>query len=435
MQIFGSDGFRCRFGEKYMTPKFISKFANAIGNFYIEKDLRNPILIARDTRASGLLVEDLISAILGYKGIKIVLCGVLPTPGLSSVMQSGQYSLGIMITASHNPHFDNGIKLFNAEGYKLTELNDTEIENGILNPKEMSFGGYYSYESKTNIDAFKIYTDYVLSKFQPTKFNNSILLDCSNGACSMLVNTHLNDYGNIHFINSEPNGSNINLNCGALESEKLLQLVKEGGHDYGVAFDGDGDRSIFVSADYGVIETEKLIYLFFKIMKTSQTQDLVVSTEICNLGLAHNLEDIGVKLIQTSVGDRFVAEEVVAKKAILGAEPSGHFYFPSLSRSMDGFLGLMHFFQVLDVYGDELTDTLKFLKHYRRVNKNIPIQGKDSINIEELKRSILSEINHAEEKLILRQSIWDPVLRIYYDYIHDNRFPRVEKLLNELLIK
>ena len=435
MQIFGSDGFRCKFGENFMTPKFIYEFTNSLGNFCLNNELSDPVLIARDTRASGVILEDLISGILMYKGIRVVLCGVLPTPGLSTILEEGQYSLGIMITASHNPHFDNGIKLFNAKGFKLSQCDDAEIERGILSPKEMSFAGVYDFEGKTSISAGEIYANSVLSKVGLVNVNDLILVDCGNGACSEVVPVSLSSYKNIHFLNSEPSGSNINLDCGALEAEKLLRLVRDGGYQFGVAFDGDGDRSVFVSADYGLIESEKLIYLFYQILKSPNCSNVVVTTEISNLALAHNLEAIGVDLVETEVGDRFVTEQVRSSHAILGGEPSGHYYFPASCKSMDGFFGLMYFLRVLDRYGSELTDILLSLKHYDRITKNISVKGKGLMDLCEFKKKLHSEIDSSEEKLVIRQSMWDPVLRVYYDYINVNRFFELEQSINKLLSK
>jgi phosphoglucosamine mutase len=434
MQIFGSDGFRCKFGEKFMTPKFIYEFANSLGDFCLNNELSDPVLIARDTRASGIILEDLISGILMYKGIKVVLCGVLPTPGLSTILESGQYSLGIMITASHNPHIDNGIKLFDANGYKLKQNDDKKIEKGILCPKEMNFTGDY-FVSKTSINAGEIYSSLVLNKFGQVNVNDLILIDCGNGACSEVVPSALRNYENIHFVNTRPSGYNINLDCGALEPEKLLKLVRNGAYQFGVAFDGDGDRAVFVSADYGIIESEKLIYLFYQILKSSNHLNVVVATEICNLALAHNLETIGVDLVETQVGDRFVTEQVRSSNAVLGGEPSGHYYFPASCKSMDGFCGLMHFLRVLDRYGCELIDTLRSLKHYDRITKNICVKGKGLMDVGEFKKKLYSEINSSEEKLVIRQSMWDPVLRIYYDYTNVNRFFELEQSINKLLSK
>ena len=135
MKIFGSDGFRCRFGEKYMTDKFLQNFANSLGDIYYEKDYQLPILIARDTRSSGIIVEDLITSALTNKGISVELTGIMPTPGMSKLLQLGKYSIGIMITASHNPYHDNGIKMFGQDGYKLSSNIESKIESKILSNK------------------------------------------------------------------------------------------------------------------------------------------------------------------------------------------------------------------------------------------------------------------------------------------------------------
>lgn len=434
MQIFGSDGFRCKFGEKYMTPEFIYDFANSLGDYCINGRLNQPILIARDTRASGVILEDLISAILQYKGLKVVLCGIIPTPGLSAVLSTGKFSIGIMITASHNPHHDNGIKLFNADGFKLEESVEAEIERGILEHGKLDLVEGHGFEGKTFIDGPSIYGNYVANQFSETEVKDSILVDCSNGACSYVVKENLKNCKNIHFINDSPNGQNINLGCGALEAENLLSLVRSGNHDYGIAFDGDGDRSVFVSSDYGVIESEKLLCLFYQLLKPSHESKVVISTEICNLALAHNLHALGANLIETEVGDRFVSEEVRNMNAVIGAEPSGHYYFPLISKSMDGFLGLHHFLKLIEVFGKELPDQLAKLKHYDRVRKDISLENSNKIDIDSIKKELLLKINPNEEKLVIRRSMWDPVLRVYYDYVKTNRFNVIETAINDLLL-
>ena len=433
MQVFGSDGFRCKFGEKYMTPDFIYEFANSLAEYCITKGSGQPILIARDTRSSGVIVEDLISGIFQYRGLNVVLCGILPTPGLSTVLATGNFSVGIMITASHNPYYDNGIKLFGSDGFKLKELDEAEIERKILNPSKISFMEGDDFAEKTFVDGQRIYGNFVIEKFDIEEPENTILVDCSNGACSNLVKENLKKFANINFINDTPNGRNINLDCGALEAGKLLSKVISENYDYGVAFDGDGDRSIFVSRDYGIIESEKLLYLFYTLLKSSKESNIVVATEICNLALKHNLDDIGAVLIETSVGDRFVTEEVRKLNAVLGAEPSGHFYFPTASKSMDGFLGLCHFLKLLETSGSNLTLQLSELKHYDRIEKNINFQENDDLDLDSVKKKVLSQINPLEEKLIIRKSMWDPVLRIYYDYINENRFNTIEKSINDCL--
>ena len=229
-------------------------------------------------------------------------------------------------------------------------------------------------------------------------------------------------------------GQNINLGCGALEAENLLSLVRSGNYDYGVAFDGDGDRSVFVSSDYGVIESEKLLCLFYQLLEPSHDSKVVISTEICNLALAHNLHALGANLIETEVGDRFVSEEVRNMNAVIGAEPSGHYYFPLISKSMDGFLGLHHFLKLIEVSGKELPDQLAKLKHYDRVRKDISLENNNRIDIDSIKKELLLKIDPNEEKLVIRRSMWDPVLRVYYDYVKTNRFNVIETAINDLLL-
>ena len=429
MPIFGSDGFRSEFGENFMTPNFICKFANSIADYVKAKGLVQPVLIARDTRVSGIIVEDIISGILCYRGLKVVLCGVLPTPGLSCVLKLGDYSLGIMITASHNPFFDNGIKLFNSQGFKLSTSADDEIERGILGFDNKYHLGDLEPSIKTQIYPQKIYSNYVLGKFSSIKLKQSLLLDCSNGAFSEIIIDSLGKRENIHLVETQPNGLNINLNCGALEGERLLKLVRNGNHQFGAAFDGDGDRCIFVSADYGVIETEKIMLLIYQLLHGRKDSNVVVTTEICNLAFAHNLEQLGVELIETEVGDRNVTDQVRSANALFGAEPSGHYYFPALGNSMDGFLALMHFIQIINQFGLDFNKMLLKICHYERITKNICIKNNELNNLRELKQKLLCQIDPSEEKLIIRQSIWEPVLRVYYDYKNINRFSALEQII------
>ena len=161
------------------------------------------------------------------------------------------------------------------------------------------------------------------------------------------------------------------MNCGALEGERLLKLVRNGNHQFGAAFDGDGDRCIFVSADYGVIETEKIMLLIYQLLNGRKDSNVVVTTEICNLAFAHNLEQLGVELIETEVGDRNVTDQVRSANALFGAEPSGHYYFPALGNSMDGFLALMHFIQIINQFGLDFNKMLLSISHYERIAKKI----------------------------------------------------------------
>ena len=417
-----------------MTIDFLQKFADALGEIYQRQKYSHPILIARDTRSSGIIIEDLLSSVLNFKGINVELAGVLPTPALSKLMQLGDFSFGVMISASHNPHHDNGIKMFGANGFKLESCIEAEIEEIILLEKtnQIAIGKELGIKSRLE-RGFIQYTDKILEKFQSIEVKDEILIDCSNGAYSEISERFLDNHPKLSFINDNPDGDNINFNCGALEKETLIKEIKLKDYKYGVAFDGDGDRAIFVSSDYGAIQTEKIMFLFFKMLKERYKNNILVTTEVCNLALKHNIEDQGGTLIDTEVGDRFVVNETTNKAALFGAEPSGHFYFPEISNAMDGLIALLYFLQLLEFYGSRFNAELLSIKHYQRIQKNISLDQIKELNLDHIMKNISLLINSQKEKIIVRQSMWDPVLRVYYDYQEENNFSNIEKELKLLL--
>jgi len=271
--------------------------------------------------------------------------------------------------------------------------------------------------------------------FSLDNIQHTFLIDCSNGSNSQIAEMALANHSAFRFIYNEPDGKNINLGCGALEPGNLLRFVKRKGYDYGVGFDGDGDRAIFVSKDYGVIETEKVLVLLARYLHEEDKNKTVVSTEICNKGLEKNLNHLNFKLIQTEVGDRFVVNSTIQNKALLGAESSGHFLFPKLSKSMDGLLALYHFIELTEIYGSDLNDELGKLKHYNRISKDIAINTDVHFDIEELSKRINELIDYDSEKMIIRQSMWDPVIRVYYDYKEENNFRKIEETISKYLFR
>ena len=425
MNIFGNDGFRCEFGSKFMTQDFITRFAHSITDV-INND--KPILIARDTRGSGKIIENWISEVLIPSGYNIQMAGVLPTPGISHLLCNGDFSLGIMITASHNPFTDNGIKLFGYDGYKLNAETEDLIEKKILNGEHETkrcTGG----KKIILQNSFKTYISSISNGFINNDFDAKVLIDCSNGAYSDLKN--IIDFKNINFINCEPNGNNINLDCGALHPENLLEQIVNENYDFGISFDGDGDRAVFVSKDYGKIESEKLATLFFEASNKKNLK--VVSSEISNFALKANLENLGAQLIETPVGDRFIVDYVSNENASFGFEPSGHYHFPDETNSMDGYISLMKFFELLSTYGDSINKKLKILNHHKRVQENIDIKDAANIDLSFLKKEIYALINKNTEKLVIRESMWDPVIRVYYDYIEKNNYSYIKENINKLI--
>lgn len=434
MNIFGSDGFRCQFGTSFMDAKNIINFVHALGKWYLKEDLNTPIVIGRDTRASGNIVKGFLISILNYMGINIIDIGIIPSPGMSNLLPSYNAALGVMITASHNPAEDNGIKLFSPEGTKFDVTSEKEIEAFIHNiPLEIRVGATLGKTIK-KADQLSTYVKAICASktFQLT--NKKLLIDCSNGAFSELSST-LGKSSNISFFNDRPDGYNINLDAGALEADKLLFKIRQMDFDYGVAFDGDGDRAVFVSREYGVIETEKLACLFFQMQNNNaRLQQTVVASEIVNLSFAHNIESLGGKTIGTSVGDRHVIEQTNKHRAIFGFEPSGHFYFPQLATTMDGLIASLEFINLLNTFNGNIDSELNALTHASRVQKNINVDDLIAdLDIKHIQNEIQNSITPKSEKIVIRKSMWDPVIRVYYDFTEDNRFPILEQKLNHIL--
>lgn len=434
MKIFGSDGFRCEFGKSFLTHESIISFAIALSEIYYLNKFDKPIIIARDTRESGRAIEQIMIGVLNFKGIDVNLVGVLPTPGLSKIIEIDQYDLGCMITASHNSNKDNGVKLFGTDGFKLDKKTENQIEKIMLkiNNDNIKFEGKIGQKSIIS-NSFEKYINSLLHDFNISENTSKILIDCSNGVFSYSLEKSLNFLDNIDFISNQPNGSNINLECGSLEPDLLLQSVKQGNYDYGIAFDGDGDRAIFVSNDYGVIETEKIAYLFFKTFSDNLIKNNIVTTEISNLAFKKNIHSLGAKVKETFVGDRYVIESVNKNNSLFGFEPSGHFYFPKISRSMDGLATVLKFIELVNYCGKDFSKNLSDLNHYQRVTKNIDLSMNKKIDIVALKKDMKSFIDQKNEKLVIRKSMWDPVLRIYYDFIHKNNFDFIESRILHLV--
>jgi len=433
MQIFGSDGFRCEFGTSFLSFESITRFANSLGEYYLSEGFSKPLLITKDTRESGKIIEGILINILTYKGIDTCTAGVLPTSGLSKILEFNDYEIGCMITASHNPHHDNGIKLLQEDGFKIGLDAQEYIEELMLSDKSKHVSYGKKIGIRTTLDcSFDEYANQVFKVIKPKEPNCNILVDCSNGSYSFRLEELLS-FKNLLFQSNAPNGNNINLNCGALEANKLHRDVLNNKKDFGIAFDGDGDRAIFVSKNYGIIETEKIALLFFKMLSKEFKVNKIVTTEISNLALKHNIENLGGTLIETSVGDRFVIDSVNENDALFGFEQSGHFYFPKYSRSMDGMIAMIHFFNLLNYLHKEIDSYLLKIPHYERVQKNFDISRNLDINIDNIAIKISKIIDSKKEKFIIRKSMWDPVLRIYYDFSDNNKFFLIENIIDDLI--
>lgn len=387
MKFFNTDGLRGNALEIILSNDVFQ-----IGQFLAQNSKR--IVIGFDTReTSPLIVDLLINGIVSH-GVDVLVLGIVPTPYLSYFLRKNKYDYGIMVTASHNPYFDNGIKIFTSEGNKLDE-NEIERLKSFLKPNS-----YIELANKLGrVDYQKSIKDYINERTSLSIYPNKkkIILDLANGSYSFL-NNNLN-IDNVKIINASPNGKNINYGCGSLYPEKLQKIVIEENYDYGVSFDGDGDRMIVVDKK-NIYDGDDLLLAFCRYYHLNK----VVMTKASNLGIREKLkkEEIEIKIVD--IGDKNVIDEMRKNNIEIGGEPSGHIIFSSLMYSDS----LYSFIKLLDMINQ---NKLQKVKRYYTYCKNISHQEKLYRNIDEIKKIILEIIDENDEVLI-RESGTEDVLRI-----------------------
>jgi phosphoglucosamine mutase len=428
LPIFGDDGFRDTFGKGLMTIKNIEIFGSAFGKFIKrKKKIKYEVIIANDTRDIGEIIERIIIKYLNLQGINTYSAGVMSTPGLSKIIQYSKNCYGIMITASHNEFKDNGIKLFEPSGYKMKRNEEKIIETLMLTKNNVIFSKIIG-EHRFIKNSINFYLSKIRLNFKKKLIDQKVLVDCSNGSMSLVFEKLSKKHKNIILINNKPNGKNINLRCGALEPKRLANQMLKSKINYGVAFDGDGDRVIFLLREYGLIEAEKILYLFAD--KFKNLHKSFVASEIINFGIVKEFKKSKFKIYISKVGDRNVVDKVRAKRSLIGMEPSGHFHFSNKTNSMDALITFFEFFKLFENQ-HQLLKKLNSILLFKREIKNLSIK---KINI---RKESLKKINNLSvkfnERILARQSIWEPTVRIYYDYNGKNNFSKYMQRIKKLI--
>jgi len=349
-RLFGTDGIRGVAGDPPLDPKTIAALGIALGDDLIRQGLREmPVLIGMDTRESGPLIAAQLAEGLKTSGVTAQFADVVPTPGVAYLTRTGEFSAGVMISASHNPFEDNGIKVFTRTGYKLPDEEEHEIEAETFRILEyVSVAGFPIDLAPAKLiptGDVRPYLDFLLSALGPDSSTSldglKVVLDCGNGAASHLAPLLFREAGaTVKAICNRPNGRNINLNCGALHVEGLRQAVLEEGADAGVAFDGDADRAILISPLGRIIDGDAEMLIAARRLQADGhlARNLVVSTVMSNLGLEKALGRLGIEMVRTPVGDKYVLEEMLRRDAPLGGEQSGHVIFREYATTGDGML-------------------------------------------------------------------------------------------------
>jgi phosphoglucosamine mutase len=382
MKIFGTDGIR---GDSSKFP-FDNITLNIIGRSIAEVLGANKrILIIRDTRDSGKRIQTKLSEGMSAAGAKIVFGSIMPTPAASLLVKNGNYCAAVVISASHNPYTDNGIKIFNSNGYKLSVSIEEKIEakiNKYITSKDVL--PIKKISLKENSKLIKFYENFIIKSFSGKKLKGkTIILDCAHGASYKCAPRILKKLGaSVIALNVSPDGKNINLNCGALHPQSLCKAVKEYNAFCGFAFDGDADRLICVDEN-GMIRDGDYFLSSMSIWLKSKKKlknNILVSTVMANIGLFRALKREKIKVISSKVGDRYVMEDMKKHKASLGGEQSGHFIFKDILATGDGILSSVMILSALSSTGKTMSEFMNVIEKFpqilinRKVMKKVPLE-------------------------------------------------------------
>jgi len=377
-KYFGTDGIRGKVGEEYLNPHFVMRLASALGTLLIKKKLPLKVCIGKDTRVSGALFESVLQAGLIACGIDVYLLGTIPTPAVAFLTKSLHAGAGIVISASHNPYYDNGIKFFSNTGSKLSSTLELEIEAELkkvlptINSNQLG-------TSLPFLDATGRYIEFCKQTFPKNKNleNIKIVLDCANGAASYVAPAIFTELGaTVIVCNNKPDGFNINNECGAVYPHKLSSKVVEEKADVGIALDGDGDRVIMLDHRGCVTDGDELLYILAKGYLANDTlSGGVVGTVMSNHGLELALQALGVAFLRTPVGDRHILQALEERQWNLGGENSGHLICLDAHTSGDGIISALKILQIMLAHGLTLAELKNGMHKFPQVLINVPLSS------------------------------------------------------------
>jgi len=421
MKLFGTDGIRGKANHFPMTGEVAFEVGRAAAYVLKKTHGRNNILIGKDTRLSGYMIESALTSGICSMGMNVVLIGPMPTPGIAFVTRSMRVDAGIVISASHNPFDDNGIKFFSSDGFKLPDSVEEEIEKAMfsktlekIRPEGANIG-----KAKRVEDASGRYIEFVKSTFPKgmTLEGIKIVVDCSNGSAYKITPTVLRELGaEVIAINDKPDGININADCGATHSEALQKAVLEHKANIGIAHDGDADRTIFCDENGQIVDGDKIMAICAMDMKKEGNlkANTVVATVMSNIGFELFLKKAGIKVIRAKVGDRYVVEEMVKIGCNLGGEQSGHIIFLDHNTTGDGPITALQVLSIMCRREKTLSNLASYIPIYPQILINVPV--KKSKDMKDFP-SISAVIKRAEKKLkngriLVRPSGTEPKIRV-----------------------
>ncbi|HLO27246.1 MAG TPA: phosphoglucosamine mutase [Geobacteraceae bacterium] len=421
-KLFGTDGVRGVANVYPMTSEMAMQIGRAAAYIFKNGHRRHRIVIGKDTRLSGYMIENALAAGICSMGVDVLLVGPLPTPGIANITTSMRADAGVVISASHNPFQDNGIKFFSRDGFKLPDEMEIRMEELIFSKKIDSLRPIATEVGK----AFRIddaagrYVVFLKSTF-PKDLDLAgmkIVLDCANGAAYKVAPAVLEELGaEVVSLGVKPNGTNINAGCGSLHPEIISEAVREHRADLGIALDGDADRVIFVDEFGNEVDGDHIMAICATDMlkKKKLRKNTLVATVMSNMGLDIAVRKAGGKVIKTAVGDRYVAEEMLRGGYNLGGEQSGHMIFLDFNTTGDGLLSALQVLSIMRRHNRTLSELAQVMIPLPQVLVNVRVEGKqDIMTIPEVAR-LIQEIEHSlkdEGRILIRYSGTEPLLRI-----------------------
>jgi phosphoglucosamine mutase len=416
-KYFGTDGIRGKVGESPITADFFLKLGWAAGQVFSQEG-HNFVLVGKDTRISGYMFESALEAGLTAAGVDTHLLGPMPTPAVAYLTRTLRASAGIVISASHNPYYDNGVKFFSVQGTKLPDDIEKKIEHYIDAPMTTVDSSILG-KAKRIGDAAGRYIEFCKASI-PTRLDFSgmkIVVDCAHGATYHIAPHVLRELGaDIVVIGAEPDGLNINEGCGATKPDKLVAAVLENKADFGIALDGDGDRLVMVDHKGEVVDGDELIYIIAKSRQdVGQMSGPVVGTLMTNLGMEYGLKNLGIELLRANVGDRYVLEMLSTHKGILGGENSGHIICLDRTTTGDGIIAALQVMAEMHDSGHTLNELKSGMQKYPQILVNVKTAKKMTpeaeVSIQKAVKAVENKLG-AKGRVLLRASGTEPLIRV-----------------------
>jgi len=415
---FGTDGIRGAVGREPITPDFMLRLGHAVGCVLRRESARPSVVVGKDTRLSGYMIESALEAGFASAGVDVLLSGPLPTPGVAYLTRALRQDLGVVISASHNPYHDNGVKFFSASGEKLPDAWELAVEQALDEPAQWVDSAGLGRARRID-DAAGRYTEFCKSTF-PNALSLrglKLVVDAAHGAAYHVAPNVFHELGaQVHTIGCKPDGMNINDGVGATAPQALVQAVREHGADYGIALDGDADRLQMVDASGRLFNGDELLYVMTRDrLHRGQPVAGVVGTLMTNMAVEVALRGAGVELVRAKVGDRYVLEELVARGWQLGGEGSGHLLALDCHTTGDGIVSALQVLQAVRRRGTSLSGLLEDVTLYPQVLLNVRLrEGLDwkiHAGLAQVREAVERELGDTG-RVLIRASGTEPVLRI-----------------------